>query len=220
MLGINGPYFSIIFKPSFSLSLTEKINIAQKFASIGGTFIKEDETYLIEKSKLLEEAMFIQKTINETSDHCFYVPNVTPHILDDSLFKRLYELGIRIVMVNYWIAGLPTVYTTVRRNKEMLFWGHRVGYRAIQRYISMKALALLAPYSGMNMIHIGTPFFSKNNSVSERLSILKAIKQVNPEILPVFTKCSHQIISFLIKSFGKEIIIMACGSIMGDTSID
>ena len=220
LLRINGPYFGTVFKPSFGLSPSEKLNIAEKFANIGGVFIKEDETYLIEKSKLLKESGSIQRAMNAVSNHCFYVPNVTPYLLDDSLLQELYEIGIRVVMVNYLIAGLPTVYETVKRNQNLLFWGHRVGYKSIQRYISMKAVTPLAAYSGMNMIHIGTPLFSTNNSVKERISILKAINEVNPEVMPVFTKVSPQIIPSLIKSFGKKIIIMACGSIRTNGYLD
>ncbi len=220
LLRINGPYFGTVFKPSFALSLFEKINIAQKFASKGGFFLKEDETYLIEKSKLLKESESIQRAMNTVSDHCLYVPNVTSHILDDHLYQELREIGIKIVMVNYLITGFPTVYKVLKRNKDMLFWGHRVGYKSIERYISMKAVALLAIYSGMSVIHIGHPFFSADNSIKERLSILRAMDEVNPDVIPVFTKSSSQGVPNLLRLFGKNIIIMACGSIRTNGYLD
>lgn len=220
LVRINGPYFGTVFKPSFDLSFTEKLNIAEKFANIGGVFIKEDETYLIEKSRLLKESKFIQRAMNAVSNHCFYVPNVTPYLLDDNLFQELYEIGIRVVMVNYLIIGLPIVHKILKRNKKLLFWGHRVGYKSLQRYISMKVVALLATYSGMNIIHIGTPFFSENNSVKECVTVLKSINKVNTGVIPVFTKASFHIISDLIKSFGKKIIIMAGGPVRTKGHLD
>lgn len=220
LVRINGPYFGTVFKPSFGLSLSEKLNIAEKFASIGGVFIKEDETYLIEKFRLLKESKSIQRAMNAVSDHCFYVPNVTPYLLDYNLFQELYEIGIRVVMVNYLITGLPIVYKILKRNKKLLFWGHRVGYKSIDKHISMNTVSVLAAYSGMSMIHIGTPFFSKNNSVKERVTILKSVTKVNTCIMPVFTKVSFQIISDLIKSFGKKIIIMAGGLVRTKGHLD
>jgi len=220
LLRINGPYFGTVFKPSFSLSLSEKLSIAEKFASIGGTFIKEDETYLTEKSKLLKESKIIQDTMNSVSDCCFYVPNVTPYLLDNYFLQKLYNVGIRIVMVNYLIAGLPAVYKISKRNKKLLFWGHRVGYKSIERYISMQAVAQLAAYSGMNMIHIGTPLFSKTRSVAERIAIVRSILSVNPHVLPVFTKVSLEIIPSLINVFSPRTIIMVCGFIRTKGSLD
>jgi ribulose 1,5-bisphosphate carboxylase large subunit-like protein len=220
VLRVKGPYFGTVFKPSYSLSLSEKIEISKKFASIEGTFLKEDETYLIEKSKLLKESEAIQNAMNSISDHCYYVPNVTPYLLDDNLLLELCQIGIRVVMINYLIAGLPIVYKVVKRNGKLLFWGHRVGYKFMERYISMKAVAILAAYSGMNMIHIGTPFFSINNSVKERISIIKAINNVVPEVIPIFTKVSHEIIPLLMRAFGKKIIIMICGSIRTNGYLD
>lgn len=220
LLRINGPYFGTVFKPSFGLSLSEKLNIAETFASIGGTFLKEDETYLIEKSELLKESESIQRVMNAVSDHCFYVPNITPYLLDDNIFQELSEIGIRVVMINYLIAGLPIVYKAAKRNKELLLWGHRVGYKSIERYISMKAMALLATYSGMNMLHIGTPLFYTNNNIKDCINIIEAIKKINSEVMPIFTKTSPQIIRSLIRSFGKKIIIMACGSIRTNGYLD
>lgn len=220
LLRIRGPYFGTVFKPSFGLSIPEKQNIAEKFASIGGVFIKEDETYLIEKSKLLKESESIQRVINAVSQHCFYVPNITPYLLDDSLFQEIFEIGIRVAMVNYLINGLPIVYNVAKRNKVLLFWGHRVGYKSLKRYISMKTVAALAAYSGISMIHIGNPLLSINNSVKESITILKAIKKVNPKAMPVFTKSSHRQTSNLIRFFGKNIIIMACGSIRTNGYLD
>lgn len=219
LLGIDGPYFATVIKPSF-LSLDEKLNIAERFASIGGVFIKEDETYLLDKWNLLKESDAIQRSINKISKHCFYIPNVTPYTFDKRFLNELYQIGIRIVMVNYLITGLPTINRILQKNNKILFWGHRVGYKAIDKYISMKALALLATYSGMSMLHIGTPLFCNNSTIRGCTNIINAIRKVNPNVTPVFTKTSPQIISFLVKSFGKKTIIMACGSIRTNGYLD
>lgn len=220
ILKTKGPYFGTVFKPSFGLSISEKLKIAEKFAAIGGSFIKEDETYLIEKSKILKESKIIQKIINNVSRNCFYIPNITPHILDDDFLNRLYDTGIRIVMVNYLITALPTIYKVIKKHNKFLFWGHRVGYKSMEEFISMKAVALLATYTGINMLHIGTPFFSIQSNVKQSTETLKVIKTINPEIIPVFTKASPEIIHYLVKSFSKDIIIMVCGSIRTNGNLD
>ena len=214
------PYFGIVFKPSFSLSLKKKIDIAKKFATLGGTFIKEDETYLVGRDKLINDSDAIQEAINTVSDHCFYIPNVTPYFTDESIFQELYKVDILVVMVNYLITGLPTLYKVRKKNNNMLFWGHRVGYRLLERYISMRAMASLAVYSGIDMIHIGTPFLSINGNVEESIHILRAIKRVNKEAIPIFTKTSIHLIPKLIKLFGKNITIMACGSLRTNGYLD
>jgi len=216
----DGPYFGTVFKPSFGLSLYKKTDMARKFASLGGVFIKEDETYLTNRRKLLKESKAVQRAMNAISDSCFYVPNATPHLRDIGVLRELSESGIRVVMVNYLIAGLPSVYKAIRENNDLLFWGHRVGYRAIEKWISMKAIAVLAAYSGMNMIHIGTPFFSVKNSIRKSLSIFQAVKEINAKAVPVFTKTSQEILSDLIRLFSRNIIIMACGSLRTNGYLD
>ena len=208
-----GPFVGTIYKPSYGLTLKEKVEIAKKFATVGGTFIKEDETYFINKEKILEEAEVIQNSMNKISSNCYYIPNVTHYILDDEFLDRLYDVGIRIVMVNYLITGLPVTYKIRKQNKKLIFWGHRVGYEAIKHYISMKAIASLAVYGGINIIHVGTPLFANFSDIKERLDILKRIKNINPAVLPVFTKVDFDIVEDLIKMFGTSIIIMVCGSI-------
>jgi ribulose 1,5-bisphosphate carboxylase large subunit-like protein len=220
LLSEEGPCFGTIFKPSFGLSLSEKLNISERFASIGGTFIKEDETYLVDKSRLLDETQAIQSTMNSFSSHCFYVPNVTAYLSDDRFLHSLYEAGIRVVMVNYLIAGLPNVFRAIKSKPQLLFWGHRVGYKAIERYISMKAVAQLAVYSGLDIIHIGTPHFWVDKKAKENQEILNAVISINPTVLAVFTKCSHSIVISLTKWFGKEIIVMSCGPLRTNGSLD
>ena len=219
----DGPFIGTIFKPSYSLTIKEKAEIAKKFAALGGTFIKEDETYFVDKEKILKEAEVIQSSINEISSDCYYIPNVTQYMLNNEFLDGLYDVGIRIVMVNYLIVGFPIVHKIIKRrkkNKKLIFWGHRVGYKAIERYISMKTVASLAAYSGLNIIHIGTPLFSDTIDVQEALEILNNIKQINNEMIPVFTKASIEILPDLVELAGKKIIVMICGSARTNGEID
>jgi|GEM_PF-2101383 len=214
------PFVGTIYKPSYGLSLKERVEIAEKFAALEGAFIKEDETYFVDKEKILEEAEAIQNSMNKVSSNCYYIPNVTHYVLDDEFLDRLYDIGIRIVMMSYLITGLPVIYKIKRRNKKLIFWGHRVGYKAIKQYISMKSIASLAAYSGLDIIHIGTPLFSDPFDIKERLDILETIRNINPAVLPVFTKVHFDIVEDLIRMFGTSIIIMVCGSIRKGGSIN
>jgi len=220
LTGSKGPYFGMVFKPSFNLSLKQRIGIAKKFISIGGTFLKEDETYLIDRNELIENASAIQDAINKISLKGFYVPNVTSYLLDGNIFRQLYKAGIRIVMVNYLMAGLPTI-AKIRNNFEnMLLWGHRVGYSTIEKYISMEAISSLAIHSGIDVIHIGTPFIALKISVERCRKILESVRQINKKSIPVFTKTSHHIVPHLVKLFGNDIVIMACGSLRTSGNIN
>lgn len=213
LVKIKGPYFGTIYKPSFGLSLKEKVTIATKFASLGGTFIKEDETYFVSKDKLIKHSKIIQEAMNKVSDCCFYVPNVTPYLMDEKVFQKLCEIGIQIIMVNYLIVGLPTLHAVGRKYRNMLFWGHRVGYKALQKCISMKAMASIAAYCGADIIHVGTPFLSSDISIRECVGTIEAMKRVKKEVLPVFTKMSIQLTPKLVELFGKDIIVLACGGL-------
>ena len=216
----NKPCFGTIFKPSFNLSLKDKINIAKKMATLGATFVKEDETYLIDRVKLIKESEKIQQSMRLVSNDCYYVPNITSYLTDNDIFRDLYGIGVRVAMVNYLIAGLPNVYNLQEKSYNILLWGHRVGYKSIQKYISMQALASVAVYSGMNLVHIGTPFIEVNTELNASNRIYSAIKQINKDVIQVFTKVSSQIVPSLIKTFGPHITLMACGSIRTKGELD
>lgn len=219
-VGKEGPYFGTIYKPYYGLSLYEKVKIAKKFALAGGNFIKEDETYFVNKATILKEAKGIQSALNDVSAQCYYVPNITPYVLDPYLLYRLKEFGIYAGLLNYLIMGLPTIYKVRNKIEGMFLWGHRVGYNAINKSISMKAVGILSAYSGLDLLHVGTPTFSNQFTIKERMEIIKAIKTINPRIIPIFTKVSKAIIPPLLKQFGKNIIIMARGSIENKEGYD
>ena len=84
----------------------------------------------------------------------------------------------------------------------------------------MKAIASLAVYSGINIIHVGTPLVSDTTDIQERLEILKAVHDVNSEVIPVFTRASLEILPNLINLFGRKSIIMVCGAIRTNGKID
>jgi len=220
ILKAEGPYLGTIFKPPHGLSLKKKIEIAKKFAGLGGAFIKEDETYIVDRNKLLNESKAIQKAINIVSDQCFYVPNVSHYLFDTNILKELYNVGIRVVMVNYLITGLPSVYKIRKKNPNILFWGHRVGYKAFEKYISMRVVATLAAYCGINLLHVGTPFLSMDEDINKTVSILEALKLASKNTIPIFTKTSTRLASKLIALFGRNIIVMACGDIRTNGYLD
>jgi ribulose 1,5-bisphosphate carboxylase large subunit-like protein len=215
-----GPYFGIVLKPSNALTLQEKIKIATDFARLGGSFIKEDETYLVDKKRITSESRKIQEEINNAATNSFYVPNITPYITDYSFINELSYSGVKVVMVNFLIAGLPTLKKVRENCRSLLFWGHRVGYETIKRYISMRAVGLLSSYCGINLIHVGTPLLLKDMSIKRTLNIVEGIRYVNKSTLPVFTKTSAEIVPDLRRIFSDNIVIMACGSLRKKGELD
>lgn len=204
----SGPYLGTILKPSYNLSLNKKISIVKKLATNGFNFIKEDETYFAKKETLLRESSILQQEINKISDRCFYIPNITPYLNDYEFIDKLIKSGTKIVMVNYLLAGLSNVKKATEKFRNIYFWGHRIGHKAIENYVSDKALLPLGIYSGLNMIHIGTPLLNDKQSVRYTYEKLNIIKTLNPFVLPVFTKISLEIAKDILCLFGKNIILM------------
>ena len=82
----------------------------------------------------------------------------------------------------------------------------------------MKALAKLAVYSGLDILHIGTPLRFTVDEVKERREIIKEARRIRSGFLPVFTKITIDISRELIRHFGKRIILMACGGFFNGNS--
>jgi len=104
---LDWPVPGTIFKPYYHLSLLQKIEISKKFVSMGGCLIKEDETYMVSKERILAEAGVLQESFGTNG---YYVPNITCHLNDYFFLEQLFKLGIKIVMVNFLMTGLRSIY--------------------------------------------------------------------------------------------------------------
>lgn len=209
------PIFGTIFKPYYHLSLNKKMEFTRNFFNCGGNLIKEDETYLVSKTKILKEAKSIRSEMN---DDGIYVPNVTPHLNDHKFILELYHSGIKVVMINFLITSLRSIYELKRKIPNISFWGHRVGYLSIKKYISMRALSKIVTLAGIDYLHIGTPTNKKD--LDEKLELILSVKKTKKSFLPIFSKITPELIQYLVNAFGENIILMTCGYIRNNNGTD
>ena len=200
------PTLGTIFKPYYHFPIEEKMQFASKIVSVGMNIIKEDETYIVEKGKILEEAKKIQ---TEMGENAFYVPNITPHLNDHDFVLALYNSGIRIFMVNFLITGFGPIKQLKNKLPQIKLWGHRVGYSAIENIISVEAVTQLAVLSGIDLIHIGTTI--KNEELLKQKQLIEDMCFLNPNFFPIFSKTTAEIIPKLVSILGPKLILMACG---------
>lgn len=200
------PILGTIFKPYYHLSLNHKIEMAEKFLFLGGHLIKEDETYFVSRERLLKESKAIQERIDKQG---FYVPNVTHHVHNYQFLEELFGAGIKLILVDFLVTGLRSIFELKNKFPDIYIWGHRVGYSILKEVISMNALGVLAVLSGVDYLHIGTPQNSKQSE--KEVDLINQVRKINPCFLPIFTKTTPELFPQLIQSFGKEIILMACG---------
>ena len=209
------PIIGTIFKPYYHLSLNQKIKFTRNFLNCGGKLIKEDETYLVSKAKILKETKYIRA---EMKSNGIYIPNITPHINDYKFILELYHSGIEVVMVNFLITSLRSVYELKRKIPNISIWGHRVGYLSIKKYISMKALSKIVTLAGIDYLHIGTP--TNKKKLEEKLELILSVRKTKRNFLPIFSKITPELIPYLVNAFGENIILMTCGYIRNSKSTD
>ena len=202
----NEQLLGTIFKPYYHLELPQKVDMAKRFFDAGLNLIKEDETYIVPKPKLLLEAKTIQMSISGQGN---YIPNVSHYIYDYRLIEKLLQNGIKIVMVDFLVAGFRGIYILKEKFPEILLWGHRVGYWSIEKFISMKALGTLAVLAGIDFLHIGTPI--NREDTQNKLELVSYLRTVKPQFVPVFTKTTPEILLEIMNLFDGKTAPMGCG---------
>lgn len=195
-----------ILKPYYHLTLTEKLKMISTFLNYGLNIIKEDETYLVPKKRLREEVNAIQGLVKNLG---IFVPNITPYIYDYLFIEELLSYGIEIAMVDFLVTGFRSIYDLKLKFPELRIWGHRVGYRSVEKFLSMEALSTIAALSGIDFLHIGTPV--NRDSAIKKLQLVTRIRPINSRFIPVFTKTSPDILTNLVDLFDDQAVLMACG---------
>lgn len=196
-----------ILKPYYHQTLKEKKETSLKFTELGCNLIKNDECYFLRKDKLILESKQIQDLIGDNS---FFVPNITSYIHDFDFVKSLFDVGIKIFMVDYLIVGFSAVYRIKKQFPEIILWGHRVGYDVLNNYISMDSICTLAQMSGIELLHVGTPKYDIIE-MNKCIRLIKEQKTLNKNFKPIFTKTTPEITHNIYPVFGNDGIYMACG---------
>jgi hypothetical protein len=206
-------HFGTVIKPYYHTSLDERIALINKVASHNITFVKEDETYLLVPSALLDHTIRIKSAIGS---EVHYVPNITTAVCEYGLVERLLNHQVNPMMVNILVAGFRNIQNLKEQFPELQLWGHRVGYNLLESHVSVRAFSQLCLLAGISFLHIGTPC-SQAEAIKKNL-MCHELNRDYPGFTPVFTKTSPEIVSLIqLHDIHHQKIIMACGNLRDET---
>ena len=236
----NRPLIGTIIKPKLGLKTKGHAQVAYD-AWIGGCdLVKDDENLASQKFNIFEERIArtlekLHRAEEETGEKKGYLINVTAETME--MMRRadlVRELGGKFVMHDILTAGFASLQT-LRENTTLAIHAHRAMHGAFTENpnhgISMMTIADFARLIGVDSLHIGTAIGKMKGDLQEVEEIEKEIEmkfvkerklrleQNWGRIKPVMAVCSGGIsprhIPYLIKNFGKNIIIQAGGGIHG-----
>lgn len=199
------PIFGTIIKP-YHMSIDCRVEFVKHAFSWGFTMVKEDETHLVNRNQTLEESMSICQHV---PTFCYYIPNITSHIDDDELIKRLIDEGVKVGLVNICLVGFQAIYKLKSSFPSLGIWGHRVGFPTIENRISIRAFSKIATLAGVDFLHVGTPL--SIDQIREKLFLVNEMRELNPNVQAVFSKLSPGIFSLLAQYDQSNSINMICG---------
>lgn len=239
ILGVKDrPLVGTIVKPKLGLKTKDHVKVAYD-AWIGGCdLVKDDENLASQKfnpfDKRAEKTLeACDKASEETGDRKGYLINVTAESLE--MLRRVdvvNELGGKFVMHDIITAGFASLQT-LRENCKLGIHAHRAMHGAFtenpKHGLSMMCVADFARLAGVDSLHIGTGIGKMRGGVREVREISEEIEmrrvgktkhrleQNWGEMKPVFSVCSGGIypgyVPYLMKNFGKDIIIQAGGGV-------
>ncbi len=214
------PFLATVIKPSYHLTLKERMRLCIEFVKLGGDFIKEDETYFPSFERMVQEVAAIQESLDSleagTRGLGIYVPNVSGVVHRDDWIEELCLKGLKAAMVNFLMVGFQTVQRVASGAAANVFlWGHRVGFKSMQNTFGIFPMIQLSMAAGLNAVHIGTPILNDMEQVAKAKKIAKDLNDLKTKMsipfLPIFTKTTKSIISGMIEIFEDQCILVGCG---------
>lgn len=237
------PIVGTIVKPKLGLKTNDHANVAYESWMGGCDLVKDDENLASQKfnpfekraAKTLEKC---DKATEETGEEKGYLINVTSEAM--TMLRRadlVKELGGKFVMHDIITAGFASL-ETLRDNCKLGIHAHRAMHGAFTENpdhgLSMMCIADFARMAGVDSLHIGTGIgkmkggkreVAEINEEMEQRKVGKTKHRLEQDwgnLKPVFSVCSGGIypghIPYLMKNFGKDIIIQAGGGIHGHPS--
>jgi ribulose-bisphosphate carboxylase large chain len=237
------PLVGTIVKPKLGLKTKDHAKVAYN-AWVGGCdLVKDDENLASQKFNKFEKRA--AKTLEmkdraeeETGEKKLYLINVTAETQE--MLRRadiVKEQGGKFVMNDILTSGFASLQT-LRENTKLGIHAHRAMHGAFtenpKHGISMMSIAIFSRLIGVDSLHIGTGIGKMKGGVEEIKKIRERIEERSikdnklklgqdwDKIKPVMAVCSGGLspldVPFLIKNFGKDIIIQAGGGIHGHPS--
>ena len=234
------PLVGTIVKPKLGLNTNDHAKVAYD-AWVGGCdLVKDDENLSSQKFNLFDKRAaktleMCDKAAEETGEKKGYLINVTAEAFE--MVKRadlVKELGGKFVMHDIITAGFSSLQT-LRQSTALGIHAHRAMHGAFTENpnhgLSMMCVADFARMAGVDSLHIGTGIgkmrggLQEVKDIDEEMEMKKVGETKNRlaqdwgKIKPVFSVCSGGIypghVPYLMKNFGKDIIIQAGGGVHG-----
>ena len=241
MLGVrNRPLVGTIVKPKIGLNVRDHAQVAYESWIGGCDVVKDDENLASQKfnefrARVKATLKMRDKAEKETGEKKVYLPNVTAETKE--MLRRadfVASCGGRYVMHDILTAGFASLQT-LRENTKLAIHAHRAMHGAFtenpKHGISMMVIADFARLIGVDTLHIGTGIGKMRGGVAEVEQIREEVEsrevketkirlaQKWGKIKPVMAVCSGGIypghVPYLVKNFGKDILIQAGGGIHG-----
>ncbi len=234
------PLVGTIIKPKIGLRTKDHAQVAYESWIGGCDIVKDDENLSSQKFNEFRERVvatlkMLDKAEKETGERKAYLANVTAET--EEMLKRadfIKEHGGKFLMHDILTAGFASLQT-LRENTKLVIHAHRAMHGAFtedeKHGISMMTIADFARLIGVDSLHIGTGIGKMRGGVAEIREIKDEVekKEVREtkkrlgqnwgKIKPVMAVCSGGLhpghVKFLIKNFGKDIIVQAGGGIHG-----
>ncbi|OYT26627.1 MAG: type III ribulose-bisphosphate carboxylase [Candidatus Altiarchaeales archaeon ex4484_96] len=223
------PLLGTIVKPKVGLSAKEHAEVAFNSWVGGCDIVKDDENLTNQDFNPFEERIMAtlearDAAQQETGEKKVYMPNITAESCE-MMRRAEFVKGMsgRYVMIDIVTAGFSAVQSIRGLDSDLVLHAHRAMHAAYTRNkrhgLSMKALALMARYVGVDQLHIGTVVGKMEGERAEVEEIKKSITSELYGIKPVFPVCSGGLhpgsLPELISILGEDIIIQAGGGVHG-----
>jgi len=234
------PLVGTIVKPKLGLKTKDHAKVAYD-AWVGGCdLVKDDENLSSQKFNPFEKRAaktleMCDKAAEETGEKKGYLINVTSEAM--TMLRRadlVKELGGKFVMHDIITGGFASL-ETLRQNCKLGIHAHRAMHGAFTENpdhgLSMMCVADFARMAGVDSLHIGTGIGKMKGGKREVKEIKEEVEQTRVGktahrlaqdwngLKPVFAVCSGGIypghVPYLMKNFGKDIIIQAGGGVHG-----
>ena len=234
------PLVGTIVKPKLGLKTKDHAKVAYESWIGGCDLVKDDENLSSQKFNPFEKRAaktleMCDKAAEETGERKGYLINVTSEAM--TMLRRadlVKELGGKFVMHDIITAGFSSL-ETLRGNCKLGIHAHRAMHGAFTENpnhgLSMMCVADFARMAGVDSLHIGTGIGKMKGGKREVAEINEEVEQKRVEktkhrleqdwggLKPVFSVCSGGIypghIPYLMRNFGKNIIIQAGGGVHG-----
>jgi len=234
------PLVGTIVKPKLGLKTKDHAKVAYDAWAGGCDLVKDDENLSSQKfnpfnKRVAKTLEMCDKAAEETGEKKGYLVNVTSEAM--TMLERAdltKELGGKFVMHDVITAGFSSL-ETLRDNCKLGIHSHRAMHGAFTENpnhgLSMMSVADFARMAGSDSLHIGTGIGKMKGGKREVREIKEEVEQVRVtktahrlaqdwgKLKPVFAVCSGGIypghVPYLIKNFGKNVIVQAGGGVHG-----